>query len=82
MFNSGARGTLSQIRQLVGSKGDIIGFDGRPCKMPILRSYKEGLNLVQFFNSTYSSRKGLIDTILKTSDSGYLTRKLVEASRE
>ncbi len=82
MFNSGARGTLAQIRQLIGAKGDIIKFNGQLCKIPILRSYREGLNLIQFFYSTYSSRKSLIDTVLKTSDSGYLTRKLVEASRE
>ncbi len=82
MFNSGARGTLSQIKQLIGIKGDIVKFNGQPCKMPILRSYKDGLSLIQFFYSTYSSRKSLIDTVLKTSDSGYLTRKLIEASRE
>ncbi len=82
MFNSGARGTLAQIRQMVGARGYITGFNGKVCKIPILTSYKEGLSLIQFFCSIYGSRRGLIDTALKTASSGYLSRKLVEASRE
>ncbi len=82
MIDSGARGTLAQARQLMGCRGQVVGFGGKVCKMPVLASYKEGLPLLDFFNSTYSSRKGLVDTVLKTASSGYLTRKLVEASRE
>ncbi len=82
MLNSGARGTLSQVKQLMGSRGYIIGFNNKFCKVPILNSYLDGLNLVQFFCCTYSSRRSLIDTVLKTPASGYLTRKLVEISRE
>ncbi len=82
MIDSGARGTLAQARQLMGCRGQVVGFEGRVCKMPVLASYKEGLPLLSFFYSTYSSRRGLVDTVLKTASSGYLTRKLVEASRE
>ncbi len=82
MFNSGARGSLLQIKHLIGSKGYVIGFNGKSCGMPILNSYFDGLNLIQFFCCTYVSRKGLIDMVLKTPVSGYLTRKLVEISRE
>ncbi len=82
IINSGARGTLSQIQQLIGSRGYIVGFEDKPCRFPILNSYNEGLSLVQFFCCTFSSRRGLIDTALKTSSSGYLTRKLVESTRE
>ncbi|PIM96233.1 DNA-directed RNA polymerase subunit beta' [Candidatus Hodgkinia cicadicola] len=82
MLDSGARGTWSQVGQLIGAKGNIIGLNNEQCKMPILRSYIEGLNLIQFFCCSFSSRRGLADASLKTADSGYLTRKLVEVSRE
>ncbi len=82
IINSGARGTLSQIKQLIGSRGYIVGFDGKPCRLPILKAYNEGLSSIQYFCCTFSSRRGLIDTTLKTASSGYLTRKLVEATRE
>ncbi|PIM96013.1 DNA-directed RNA polymerase subunit beta' [Candidatus Hodgkinia cicadicola] len=82
IVNSGARGTLSQVQQLIGSKGYIVGFEGKPCRLPILNSYNEGLSLIQYFCCTCSSRRGLIDTALKTASSGYLTRKLVESTRE
>ncbi len=82
IVNSGARGTLSQIQQLIGSRGTITGFGGKQSRMPILNAYNDGLSLIQFFCCTYSSRRGLIDTALKTASSGYLTRKLVEATRE
>ncbi|PIM96055.1 DNA-directed RNA polymerase subunit beta' [Candidatus Hodgkinia cicadicola] len=82
IVNSGARGTLSQIKQLIGSRGYIVGFDGKLCRLPILNSYNEGLSLIQFFYCTFSSRRGLIDTTLKTASSGYFTRKLVESTRE
>ncbi|WP_192572978.1 hypothetical protein [Candidatus Hodgkinia cicadicola] len=82
IINSGARGTLSQIQQLIGSRGYIVGFEGKTCRLPILNAYNEGLSLIQFFCCTFSSRRGLIDTTLKTASSGYLTRKLVESTRE
>ncbi len=82
MLDSGARGTWSQVGHLIGAKGNIIGLNNEPCEMPILRSYIEGLNLIQFFCCSFSSRRGLADASLKTADSGYLARKLVEVSRE
>ncbi|XXM93263.1 MAG: DNA-directed RNA polymerase subunit beta' [Candidatus Hodgkinia cicadicola] len=80
--NSGARGTRSQIRQLIGMKGFVYGFDGKLCLMPVLSSYIEGLSAVEFFYTAYGSRRGLIDTALKTASSGYFTRKLVEVARD
>ncbi len=82
MLNSGARGAISQIKQLICSRGIAIGFNGKPCGVPILRSYMEGLDLLHLFCCTYASRRGLITSALKTSSSGYLTRKLVEVTRE
>ncbi len=82
IINSGARGTLSQVRQLIGSRGNVVGFGNKVCNMPIINAYNNGLSLIQFFCCTYASRRGLIDTVLKTASSGYLTRKLVESTRE
>ncbi len=67
---------------MAGARGDIIGLDNQRCKVPILNSYGEGLSLIQYFCCTFSARKGLVDTSLKTSSSGYLTWKLVEVARE
>ncbi len=82
MLDSGARGTWSQVKQLAGARGDIIGLDNQRCRIPILNSYSEGLSLIQFFCCSFSSRRGLADTSLKTASSGHLTRKLVEVVRE
>ncbi len=82
MLNSGARGTLSQVRQLIGAKGQITNFDGSLDRFPILNSYSDGLLMNEFYKSTYSARKGMIDTVLNTASSGYLTRKLVEVCRD
>ncbi|PIM95982.1 hypothetical protein [Candidatus Hodgkinia cicadicola] len=82
IVNSGARGTVQQVQQLFGSRGYVVGFNGQRSRIPILNSYNEGLNLIQLFCCTYSSRRGLMDTALKTASSGYLTRKLVESTRE
>ncbi|WGS83603.1 MAG: DNA-directed RNA polymerase subunit beta' [Candidatus Hodgkinia cicadicola] len=82
MANSGARGTRSQIKQIVGLKGYVHGFDGKLCCAPILSSYRDGLSAIEFFYSSCGSRKGLIDAAIKTASSGYLTRKLVEAARD
>ncbi|PIM96716.1 DNA-directed RNA polymerase subunit beta' [Candidatus Hodgkinia cicadicola] len=82
MVNSGARGTLSQTRQLMGARGYTTDPDGNQSKIPILSSYNDGLSLNDFLTLTFESRKGLVDTVLNTSSSGYLTRKLVESTRE
>ncbi|XXM90089.1 DNA-directed RNA polymerase subunit beta' [Candidatus Hodgkinia cicadicola] len=82
VVNSGARGTHSQIKQLIGLRGFVYGFNNKLCLMPVLSSYMEGLSAIEFFYTTYGSRKGLIDTALKTASSGYLTRKLVEVARD
>ncbi|MGP1922472.1 MAG: hypothetical protein ACTS5F_00035 [Candidatus Hodgkinia cicadicola] len=82
IFTSGARGTISQVKQIMGARGQVSSFSGEECKMPILSSYIEGLTPLQFFHATCSARRGLIDSTLKTATSGYFTRKLVEACRE
>ncbi|MGP1930043.1 MAG: hypothetical protein ACTS8U_00095 [Arsenophonus sp. ET-DL9-MAG3] len=82
MVSSGARGTISQVKQIMGARGQVSSFSGEECKMPILTSYIEGLTPIQFFHATCSARRGLIDSTLKTATSGYFTRKLVEACRE
>ncbi len=82
IINSGARGTLSQVKQLIGSRAHIIGFGDKTCRLPILNAYHERLSPIQLFCCTFSSRGELIDTTLETASSGYLTRKLVESTRE
>ncbi|PIM95734.1 DNA-directed RNA polymerase subunit beta' [Candidatus Hodgkinia cicadicola] len=82
MINSGARGTLGQARQIIGARGMILGFDDEISNKPVFGSYIDGLSLQDLYKLTFSSRKGLIITTLNTSDSGYLTRKLVETVRE
>ncbi|MGP1917038.1 MAG: hypothetical protein ACTS6P_00185 [Candidatus Hodgkinia cicadicola] len=82
IVGSGARGTISQVKQIMGVRGQVSSFSGEACKMPILTSYIEGLSPIQFFHATCSARRGLIDSTLKTATSGYFARKLVEACRE
>ncbi|PIM95907.1 DNA-directed RNA polymerase subunit beta' [Candidatus Hodgkinia cicadicola] len=82
MVNSGARGTLSQTKQLMGARGYTTDPDGNQSKIPILSSYNDGLSLNDFLSLTFEARKGLVDTVLNTSSSGYLTRKLVESTRD
>ncbi len=82
VINSGARGTLTQARQIIGASGMILGFDDEISNKPVFGSYIDGLSLQDLYRSTFSSRKGLIMTALNTSDSGYLTRKLVETIHE
>lgn len=77
MAFSGARGNVSQLRQMVGIRGLMINQDGDLISIPVLTNFKEGLSIVDFITSSYGARKGVIDTALKTADSGYLTRKLV-----
>ncbi len=82
MIDSGARGTLDQLNQMVGIKGLVVKPSGQIIELPILSSYKEGFNALEYFNATHGSRKGLVDTALKTSQSGYLTRKLVDVAQD
>lgn len=77
MTLSGARGNLSQIRQLVGMRGLMSDSQGEIINLPIKTNFKEGLNLIEYFISCYGARKGLVDTALKTANSGYLTRRLI-----
>jgi DNA-directed RNA polymerase subunit beta' len=82
MMNSGARGNLSQMTQMAGMKGLVVNASGRTIEFPIKSNYKEGLSSLEYFSSTHGARKGLSDTALKTSDSGYLTRRLVDVAQE
>ena len=82
MVNSGARGSDSQLRQLAGMRGLIANTSGRTIEVPIRANYREGLNILEYFISSRGARKGLADTALRTADSGYLTRRLVDVSQE
>lgn len=81
MILSGARGNISQIKQLVGMRGLMADSNGEIINLPITSNFKEGLNIVEYFISCYGARKGLVDTALKTANSGYLTRKLIYTSQ-
>lgn len=80
IVNSGARGNKEQIFQMLGLRGLMVDSTGRVLELPVVRSFKEGLPLLDFLIGTFGSRKGTVDTALKTSDSGYLTRKLIECT--
>jgi len=82
MADSGARGSISQIRQLAGMRGLIANTSGTTIEIPIRANYREGLNILEYFISSRGARKGLTDTALRTADSGYLTRRLVDVSQE
>ncbi len=82
MAISGARGNTSQISQLAGMRGLMADPSGRIIDLPIKSSFREGLNVLEFFLSTHGARKGLADTALRTADSGYLTRRLVDVSQD
>ena len=82
MADSGARGSFNQIRQLAGMRGLIANTSGRTIEIPIRANYREGLNVLEYFVSSRGARKGLADTALRTADSGYLTRRLVDVSQE
>ncbi|MFV0400360.1 MAG: DNA-directed RNA polymerase subunit beta' [Oscillospiraceae bacterium] len=82
MADSGARGSMDQIRQLAGMRGLIANTSGRAIEIPIRANYREGLNILEYFQSSRGARKGLADTALRTADSGYLTRRLVDVSQE
>ena len=82
MADSGARGSMSQIRQLAGMRGLIANTAGKVIEIPIRANYREGLNVLEYFISSRGARKGLADTALRTADSGYLTRRLVDVSQD
>ncbi len=82
MANSGARGSTNQIRQLAGMRGLMADPSGAIIEIPIRANFREGLTVLEFFISTHGARKGLADTALRTADSGYLTRRLVDVSQD
>jgi len=82
MAQSGARGSKNQIRQLAGMRGLMANASGKTVEQPIRSNFREGLTVLEFFTSTHGSRKGLADTALRTADSGYLTRRLVDVSQD
>lgn len=82
MSTSGARGSINQIRQLAGMRGLMANPSGQIIELPIRANFREGLTVLEFFISTHGARKGLADTALRTADSGYLTRRLVDVSQD
>ena len=82
MLDSGARGNDSQLRQLAGMRGLIANTSGKVIEVPIRANYREGLNILEYYISARGARKGLADTALRTADSGYLTRRLVDVSQD
>ena len=82
MANSGARGSFKQIRQLAGMRGLMANPKGEIMELPIKANFMEGLSVLEYFISTHGARKGLADTALRTADSGYLTRRLVDVSQD
>ena len=82
MANSGARGNVSQITQLAGMRGLMAAPSGRIIELPIKSNFREGLTVLEYFISTHGARKGLADTALRTADSGYLTRRLVDVAQD
>ncbi len=82
MSDSGARGSMAQIRQLAGMRGLMADTSGRTIEIPIKANFREGLSVLEYFISTRGARKGMADTALRTADSGYLTRRMVDVSQE
>ena len=82
MADSGARGSKQQMRQLAGMRGLMAKPSGEIIETPITANFREGLNVLQYFISTHGARKGLADTALKTANSGYLTRRLVDVAQD
>ena len=82
MANSGARGSIDQVRQLAGMRGLMADAQGNTIDIPIKSNFREGLTLTEYFISCYGARKGLVDTALRTADSGYLTRRLVDIAQD
>src|SRR5690606_27770198 len=82
MANSGARGSQAQMKQLGGMRGLMAKPSGEIIETPIISNFKEGLSVLEYFNSTHGAREGLADTALKTANSGYLTRRLVDVAQD
>ena len=82
MAHSGARGSAAQMKQLAGMRGLMAKPSGEIIESPIISNFKEGLSVLEYFNSTHGARKGLADTALKTANSGYLTRRLVDVAQD
>ena len=82
MAHSGARGSATQMKQLAGMRGLMAKPSGEIIETPIISNFKEGLTVLEYFNSTHGARKGLADTALKTANSGYLTRRLVDVAQD
>src|SRR5258707_7524717 len=82
MINSGARGNPLQLRQIAGMRGLVSNPKGETIPRPIKSNFREGLSVVEYFIATHGARKGLADTALRTADSGYLTRRLVDVSQD
>ena len=82
MADSGARGSMNQIRQLAGMRGLMANTSGKTIEIPIKANFREGLSVLEYFISSRGARKGLADTALRTADSGYLTRRLVDVSQD
>src|SRR5712692_5069766 len=82
MVDSGARGNRQQVRQLAGMRGLMAKPSGEIIERPITSNFREGLTVLEYFISTHGARKGLADTALKTADSGYLTRRLVDVAQD
>ncbi|MDB2050356.1 DNA-directed RNA polymerase subunit beta', partial [Clostridium perfringens] len=82
MAHSGARGSKNQIRQLAGMRGLMANASGKTVEIPVKSNFREGLSVMEYFISSHGARKGLSDTALRTADSGYLTRRLVDVSQD
>ena len=82
MADSGARGSEAQLKQLAGMRGLMARPSGEIIENPITSNFKDGLTVLEYFNSTHGARKGLADTALKTASSGYLTRRLVDVAQD
>jgi DNA-directed RNA polymerase subunit beta' len=82
MSQSGARGNINQIKQLAGMRGNMSDTSGKTIEIPIKSNLREGMNVLEFFISSHGARKALSDTALKTADSGYLTRRLVDVAQD
>ncbi len=82
MSDSGARGNMTQMRQLAGMRGLMFATTGKTMEIPIKSNFREGLNILEYFIAARGARKSLSDTALKTADSGYLTRRLVDVSQD
>ena len=82
MVDSGARGNYMQVRQIAGMRGLVANPKGEIIPRPIKANFREGLSVLEYFISTHGARKGLADTALRTADSGYLTRRLVDVSQD